>query len=419
MAMRNLPNLETRKAAIANLSFSPLSNIVLEIRQAIIEKVHESIPIHQPLNQMYFLLGETGKGKSTAFCFLRGDEMVLKDSHYESKSDKSGMIGHSSVSCTFFPTVECVGDLVFVDFPGFDDTNGPLICLAAELALKALIQNYHPKFLILESVTVEDRFAMTARLASRLDRLLANKRSSCVVGFTKYSRNADFCQLRHLKELQRVKLESPTEEELRLMGGISALSALGNNPALQTLKEELALLQQQRKNRRLEPVPETKEQIELSLKIQQQETEILREIDVDPVNFIRFSDLEDEKRLSECLERLPALSLAPVQLGPNRLDPDDRRFLDERFEKDLRRTLERLGESEYDPGDANSFIQSVLSTGLIYTITRTLPEVRRFLHLPEMDPENGRSIQQRHCWLVLWELHGVRNRGSQSLVYSN
>ncbi|WP_158024991.1 hypothetical protein, partial [Candidatus Protochlamydia sp. W-9] len=112
----------------------------------------------------------------TTLCFLRGDQMILKDFHYESQSDRQQIIGLSgAASCTFLPTIEIVQNLVIIDFPGFDDTNGSLISLGMECALKALIAKYTPQILILESITNnEGRFAAAAQLGSRLSRLLKN-----------------------------------------------------------------------------------------------------------------------------------------------------------------------------------------------------------------------------------------------------
>ena len=140
LQMRTLTSRIERRSAIEKMTFSQLSHVVLEAREAVIQKVESSIPAG--FKNIVFLLGGTGAGKSTALCFLRGDVMVLKDFHYESQSEKSGLIGHGgATSCTFLPTIEVVNDLVFVDFPGFEDTNGQAdIALANGICAKSADQ---------------------------------------------------------------------------------------------------------------------------------------------------------------------------------------------------------------------------------------------------------------------------------------
>ena len=72
--------------------------------------------------------------------------------------------------------IEKLKDLIIVDFPGFDDTNGILISLGIELGIKNLILKYSPKILILESITNNaNRYEAASKLGSRLSRLLENK----------------------------------------------------------------------------------------------------------------------------------------------------------------------------------------------------------------------------------------------------
>ena len=123
---------------------------------------------------------------------------------YESQSDRDRLIGHSeTASCTFLPSVEALSDLVLVDFPGFDDTNGQLISLGMEFALKALVKKYQPKILLLQAITEKERgFKAAAELGSRLSRLLANK-EHCFVGITKYSQDSNFREIKTIEEQQK------------------------------------------------------------------------------------------------------------------------------------------------------------------------------------------------------------------------
>lgn len=206
--MKDLPTHHEQRASIKQMSFSNLAHVILEVREAIIQKVENSIPVDR--KNVLFLVGNTRSGKSTAFCFLRGDQMVLKGDHYESLSDKSGLIGHNEAdSCTFLPNTEVTDNWVIVDFPGF--SNNQPISLGIELALKALVKKYQPKIIVLEAITSTDgRFADAARLGRRLSRLLANK-ENCVLGITKYSIKGSF---RAFQERQDELLEQTGLEKI-------------------------------------------------------------------------------------------------------------------------------------------------------------------------------------------------------------
>ena len=225
--MKTIASHENRRAEIEKMTFSQLSHVVLEVREAIIQTVESSIPFGS--DNIVFLLGPTRAGKSTAMCFLRGDKMVLKPAPqncYESQSDRGRLIGHSeTASCTFLPSVEALPDLVLVDFPGFDDTNGQLISLGMEFALKALVKKYQPKILLLQAITEKERgFKAAAELGSRLSRLLANK-EHCFVGITKYSQDSNFRDIKAIEEQQkRERLASLTQEEGSLNAQVSAFS---------------------------------------------------------------------------------------------------------------------------------------------------------------------------------------------------
>jgi len=119
--------------------------------------------------------------------------------------------------------VEIIDGRVIIDFPGFNDSNGPLICLGIELALKALIADYKPKIVVLEAITnTGDRYAVVQRLAERLDRLLVNKQD-CLLGLTQYSKHGAFIKICEIEDQQRGELDRETREESRLTGAIDAL----------------------------------------------------------------------------------------------------------------------------------------------------------------------------------------------------
>ena len=105
--------------------------------------------------------------------------MVLTTNfNYESKKEQNqNLIGHSkTTSHTFLPNIEVVDDLVIVDYPGFEDTNGAVVTLGMECALKALIKEYQPKILLFEAITnTEGRSTALVKLSGRLERLFGNK----------------------------------------------------------------------------------------------------------------------------------------------------------------------------------------------------------------------------------------------------
>ncbi|MFC2049257.1 hypothetical protein ACFLR2_01110, partial [Chlamydiota bacterium] len=178
MVMKDIASPADREAKIKGMSFSLLSHVVLETREAVVQKVISAlsaIPLQG--RTVLFLIGGTGAGKSTTMCLFRGDrmELIIPGFFYASQNDRGNLIGHKgATSCTFLPTTEVVGDLAIVDFPGFEDSKGRIVALGLECALIELIEMYQPKILALESITNNnDRYAGAAKLGSRLSRLLA------------------------------------------------------------------------------------------------------------------------------------------------------------------------------------------------------------------------------------------------------
>lgn len=186
--MKGLSTRNAREEKIKTFSFSKLSHIILETRKALIKEVTSKIP--PQAKEILFLLGNTGSGKSTTLCFLRGDPMTLnRDGSYSSTNSQDHLIGHGATSCTFLPTVEIRSDLILVDFPGFSDTNGPLISLGIECALKHLIRKYQPRVLILDKIRdINDRDPAPAEFGKLLKRLLGDT-TNCILGITKYSKS--------------------------------------------------------------------------------------------------------------------------------------------------------------------------------------------------------------------------------------
>ncbi len=382
MEMRKWNTRNDRQAAIEKKSFSLLSHIVIETKQAIIRKIESSIPNKYP--NILFLLGGSGAGKSTTFCFLRGDEMVLKGFHYESRKDKNSLIGHEqATSCTFLPTVELINDWLIVDFPGFDDSNGPFISLGMECALKALIRKHRPKVLIIESITnTEGRFAAAAHLGSRLKRLL-DKKEECVLGITKYSKDPDFGRIRAIEEQQKRERSLPTPEENQLTTEINLLSSLNQEsfqPMIRQKQQRLEEIQEEKARQHQVPLPENDEKINSKKNLQERENELLKQIGL--AKIIRFDDLQN----SACLPSYFADLSQGKALNANPehpLDPDHEKLIDHLFENNL---LDELKRVRYGDFEFENFEQSVKESSLISTLfSQSHPEIGTFLHLPEID----------------------------------
>ncbi len=393
--MRKWSTRNDRQAAIEKKSFSLLSHVVIETKEAIIrkiesyiEKMESYIPNNYP--NILFLLGGSGAGKSTTFCFLRGDEMILKDFHYESRKDKNSLIGHEqATSCTFLPTVELINDWLIVDFPGFDDSNGPFISLGMECALKELIRRHRPKVLIIESITnTEGRFAAAAHLGSRLKRLL-RKKEECILGITKYSKDSDFGKIRAIEEQQKRERSLPTPEEIQLTAEINLLSSLNQEslqPMIQQKQQQLEKIQNEKARQQQLPLPENDEKIKSKKNLQERENELLKQIGL--AKIIRFDDLHD----SACLPSYFADLSQGNALNANRenpLDPDHEKLIDHLFVNDLLDEMKRL---KYGDFKFKNFGQRVKESSLISTLfSQSHPEIGTFLHLKEIDPRIVRN----------------------------
>ncbi|MBS4168492.1 hypothetical protein [Parachlamydia sp. AcF125] len=397
LQMRALFSRNERRSKIEEIPFSLLSHIVLETREAIIQKVVKSIPADR--SRILFLLGHSGAGKSTTLCFLRGDPMILKGVHYESQSDRQQIIGFSgAASCTFLPTIEIVQDWAIIDFPGFDDTNGSLISLGMECALKALITKYNPQVLVLEAITNnEGRLAAVNQLRSRLERLLKNN-SDCLLGITKYSKDPDFIQIQAIEKKQKKKLLKPTPEEIALRASIETLAALDMpelQPKIEKMQQQLAKMQQEKEQRQQMELPDTDPKTDSRNRLQKKEEELLKEIGLEKI--IRFDKLEDTSHLSSCFAAFSEnLKRGPIYVcSQQRLDPDDERLLEDRFKDNLQQEMENLKDYNIKFENLKVFVRSVLETSLINTtFSQSNPEIGQFLHLPEIDPRLVRNYDK-------------------------
>jgi hypothetical protein len=402
--VKDKKNRNDRREEDKTKTFSELSHIILETRDAIFQKVAGAIPAE--INEILFLLGTSGAGKSTTLCYLRGDHMELVDSKYVSKTDPD-IIGHETrASCTLLPSVEIVNGLAVVDFPGFDDTNGPLISMGMEFALKALIKRYEPKVLVVESITnIEGRLAAVANLGRRLYRLVDNK-EECTLGVTKYLKDDDFKDIRTIEAQQKAVLKTPTVEEVKLTADIESdekqIARYKNNPKysdmiseleaeLREKRVKLAALLEAREQQTGEPLPETPDKTKHQNEIAKKEKDILQEVGLN--NLVKFVDLRDRVQLLGCLAELSKKGRIRVK-AVQMLDSSDKELLENRFKEQLIKEIE-TGHIDFN-GDVKAFRESVLRSSLISTIfSHFAPEIGQCLHLPEIDSALVREFDKQ------------------------
>ena len=336
--------------------------------------------------------------------------MVLKTAPQNSMNriaKKAGLIGHAEASCTFLPTTEMFSDLVLVDYPGFDDTNGQLISLGMEFALKALVKKYQPKILLLEAITEKERgFKAAGELGSRLSRLLDNK-EHCFVGITKYSQDSNFRDIKAIEEQQkRDRLASLAQEEASLNAQVSAFSTtlplLPDGPAksdieglIAGIRQKLAELAQKRTELQQQALPNTDQKTAILAHLKATEEQLLLQIGIDKSRIIRFSDFDDPRHLSSCLANLAQIpSTEYIRVPFERLlDSHDDDLLEKQFKNDLEKVIETKNDyfTEFE-----IFKQNILRSSLIATVfAQSNPEIGQFLHLPEIDPRIVWGYDQR------------------------
>lgn len=390
----DLSSPERRKSINENL-FSLVSHVVLETREAIIRKVKKIVPA--ACQNVLFLIGGSGAGKSTTLCFLRGDKMELKENNYYSKNDASTLIGHSStISCTLLPNVAVVNDWFIVDFPGFHDSNGPIITLGIECALKALVKEYTPKILVLESITnIDNKFAAPQALGERLNRLVGKE--SCTLGITKYSMDSNFQKITSIEEEQRKERSQRSEEEIGLIANINELSSLRLDSLKSRIEEKqkrLGEIQKDRERQMMLPFPETRAKKELRKKIQDTEKNLLEHIGLGSI--IRFDNFKDNSPSSY----LAAFSQKkPVIINPEHsLDPEQQTLLKSVFLNGLVKRIEAIDFHKNGFNiveDFKKIIKDENSSLIKVLLSQLHPEVVEFLHLPEIDPRILRDYDKQ------------------------
>ncbi|CAM0117194.1 hypothetical protein RSOCI_02480 [Rhabdochlamydiaceae symbiont of Dictyostelium giganteum] len=407
--MKALSTKMERSLAITKLSFSSFAKIILEFRKIVLSKVEKMIT--QDHLSAVFLLGNTGSGKSTTLCYLRGDQMVLKEGAYQSLIDEEHLIGNDTeASCTLFPNMTVRDNLLLVDFPGFSDTHGEVISLAIELTLRTLARKYSPKIVLIASITdTESRFEHVHLLGKRLERVLGTL-DHCLLGLTKYSKDADFIGVQTIENSQREELFSPSQEEENITQQILALTPFaGAVPAIQAqldqLQERLQKLQALRSSSFNQALPDTEEKSTHYNNILQKEEAFKKHSGIK--NILSFKDLTDQKQLEEVIQQLSSQDKNISLLRSNQLDAADEKLLEALFKSDLIHVItsienpSSLEESSVDisqdelSSKIEAFSQSILETSLINTLlSKSHPEIGEFLHLESMDPSIVRKYDQ-------------------------
>ena len=124
-----------------------------------------------------------------------------------------------------------------------------------------------------------------------------------------------FLQIQAIEEQQKKDRLTPTAQEVKLITQIETLSDLNDaelQPKIQTLQEQLTILQLSRAEELQQPLPDTELKTESKRQVQEKENELLRQIGLGKI--IRFSDLDDSHQLSSCLADLTQLSASESSL---------------------------------------------------------------------------------------------------------
>lgn len=409
----------TEDKILKTIPFAQLSHIVLETRRAIIQKVERAIPANH--KKVVFLVGITGAGSSTTFCFLRGDKMKKKSfKKYDSQNDKSGLISHSSSSsCTFLPNIALIGDLAIVDFAGISNTYDIVTNLGMEFALKALIKKYVPKMLVMQHIGTN--FNSLQELSCYLSRLVENKQN-CILGFTHIRSSALY---QHIKKIGK----RPQYSEVSLCNEIKSLmkhlefwrSKTTSCPEGQAAVQEVKSLEMELSNSQLKleqlqkklDLDTKKSILELREKRQKDEKKIIQSLGIGGES-IRFDNLQDQNLLASSLAVLSKPDQEEIRVQKMQiLDYNHECLLEKRFENDLLHNIESTKKSDAASADFEAFVKYIIDFSLIDAIcSESNPEVGEFLRLPEMDPRLVRKFDKtiigrclKRCSIEGWSIN--------------
>lgn len=387
---------------IKKMSFSEISHVILEMREAVVRKVENSIPLDFDYSKIIFLLGASGSGKSTTLCFLRGDKMVYReDSHDYISTNSTTIIGDNNAkSCTLLPNIEIVNGFAIVDFAGFEDTNGSLISMGMEFALQALVNKYQPKVLVLESITNDEgRYAAAGRLGARLERLYGETKEFCMLGITKYSKDANYKELLATKnkkkdcenlenKITNAKKElANLEEQLEKSEGLSKDKIKEINKSIFKQEGKIESLEEQYNEKKKDNEDLKKKLVDQKEKIIATENELLGQIGLKET--MRFVELNDWSQYSECFKTFSSIQNDKrIHTNPKKeLDTEHTKLLKELFNSNLVKVITNQ-QAGISWCKAMEFKAAVWESSLIKNILIDAhPEIVELIHLPEIDPK--------------------------------
>lgn len=389
----------------AGLNLNQACQIIMATRNGIINRVNTFIASSEELilkKEVIFLLGQTGAGKSTILCYLRGDQMQYNKDvlGYDSVTDSKKLISHSRTqSCTYLPNIEIINGQIIVDFPGFDDTHGDLACLGMELALKELLKQLPSKILILYPITnTESRFKGIDDLCMQLNRLVQNHTNCTVLGITKYSQCSAHIAIQYIdeeqkniEEKQKKEIEELQNLEKRLESQIQVINEQLGMDHPKEVKETLENIKQGYINQKEEarhkqekredlPLPEREKKIKYSKEILEIEKEIRKHIHLEGQDPIRFDNLLASDNRMDCLNQLSKSSTAVVQPAYNLMAKHER-TLNDIFRNYLKNKYCFEKPSTIIFSDYEQLKANILKYGLLATIA---PDMEEFFKLPEI-----------------------------------
>jgi len=294
MSMKKFENRNQRVLEIKKIPPKESSVIISEVKESIINKVKSNIPENH-LN-IYFILGATGSGKSTLLCFLRGERLELVN-FGRNYSDKNNLISHDPFqSHTFLPEFGKVGERLFIEFPGFNESNGELIHQGTKLALQELISTYNPKFIIVESI---DNVYNSYKIKSELNNLKIDL-GKCILFLNKYTINSYYLDTKNETKLSDANLKYLKMRELNIIEDLKIYKLCDElGDIILRNENELSEIIKEREIR-LNKLSETT--IKNQKYLEKIELSIVEQIGIS--KFIRLVDLEKPNTRELCLEKL-------------------------------------------------------------------------------------------------------------------
>ncbi len=393
LQMKGLETHEARLAHAEQLPFSEISHIILETKQVMID-AFTGICQNKPF---LFIIGSTGSGKSTTFAFLKGDKMRLENGTYDSPTQ--GLIGHgATTSYTFRPNLHIGDDLTIVDYPGFDDSNGPLIALGMECALKSLVHSLHPKVLVVDPIEniVNGRARRQWALGSMLKRLFGST-EQFFLGMTKYSEDSIYIEIKAIEEKQKergIRFQTIEGEIQRNKDDIQKLEE-HNDPVFQEMKkrceEDLARKEADLAQMKIDDLLDTRDKTKRQNDLKERESEILIQMGLKGV--IPLVDLEYPIQRDRVLGDIVQIEEILHPVLKQVLDAGHKMFLEDRFEHDLLPLIEQQTFEEVDLSDLE---RATLESSLINALLSVShPEIGNFLHLPEIDHAMAQNFSKK------------------------